>query len=341
MKTAKKKAPSPKKNSKKIQTQVQEERELAKAVTRSLDLTYLSKMAESWVAAKQKDRIEEKGTDAVLNPKYKGPLPTPKKLARTLAIHYARIQKERVRFGNAIIAFHKAGLPVTPLALNYSMFKRYEVRLKKILQRMGEAHPVWDLFLKDIKGFGGFTAALLFSVVNIRTFARPRDLIRFAGFATTDGLADRKKKGEQLKYHPDLKVALWRAGKFLMMAKEGTYRPFYVAAKERYQKLHPVPQPALSANGVPFVNYTKQHIHMMSLRKMMIRFLIDLFKVWRTQEGLPVPPSWEEREAMEKAGTWVKKEVPRTAPEKEGEKVVKGPKRKKTPIKSAPEKDLL
>lgn len=320
-----------KKISKKNLTPKEEEQEMSKQTKRSLNLEYLSKMADAWVKGKRADRLAEKGTDAVLDPTYKGPLPTPKKMTRALVIHLAKIQKERIAFGNKIIAFHKAGLPIAPLALNYSMFKVYEDRIKDILRRVAEAHPMWEGFFKGVKGFGPLMTAYVIGSVDIAGFKSPGALIRFCGYGATDGHSDRRKKGEKLKYNPDLKYALWMSSKFMVrMGKKSAYKSVYDEAKLRYQQKFPEVVEAKTADGKVYFLYTKMHIHMMSKRRMVQRLLIDAYKVWRGLEGLPVPPSWEEVEAM-------KKEVAKTAPGKEGEKEPLKPKRSKTPALTAPQ----
>ena len=266
---------------------------MSKATREALNLEAVSKMADLWMKEKRKDRLLEKGSDAVLDRDYKGPLPTPRKLLKAQLLHLARIQKERVAFGNKIIAFKKAELPVLALALNYSMLKAYEGRLKDILRRMAQAHPMWDKFLKNVKGFGPLMSAYLFGVVDIARMTSPKRLLGITGYRTRDGQIEKRRKGQKLDYDPILKYAMFLAGDFMVRAKS-SYKVVYDEAKVMYREKYPEPIPTIAKDGSTYYRYSKSHIHLMARRKMMNRFFIDLYVAWRTEEGLPLSETWEE-----------------------------------------------
>ena len=121
-------------------------------------------------------------------------------------------------------------------------------------------------------------------------------LWKYAGFDVIEGHAPKRMAGEKLTYNSQLRSMCWRTGSSLLRAK-GKFYEYYVAEKEKYvQKftnagVKIVPAAKLpKKNGKSFEGdgfISEGHIHNMALRKMIKRFLAELWLVWRKAEGLP------------------------------------------------------
>lgn len=76
--------------------------------------------------------------------------------------------------------------------------------LKEVM-RLIKHHPAWG-WLKDVRGVGPTMAGVIISEVDINRCTTVSKLWAYCGLAVgPDGKADRKKKGEKLKYNPWLK----------------------------------------------------------------------------------------------------------------------------------------
>lgn len=171
-------------------------------------------------------------------------------------------------------------------------------------------------------------------VAGIERLATVSKLWKYAGMSVVDGHSQRRVAGEKLGFNADLRMALFRLATSLMRQqgiwytgglKEGQARG-YLGHKEviRSMKLTqgfslaPTPKgrecktcnivvtekktfhcpqcgekltPKREPTGVLF----EGHLHMMALRRMIKDFLLCLWLVWRTAEGLPVPEPYEAR----------------------------------------------
>ena len=91
---------------------------------------------------------------------------------------------------------------------------------------------------------------------------------------------EQTKKG--ISFNPFVKTKLVGVLGSSFIKSGGPYREVYDNYKHRLQHM---PAHAEKSKG---------HIHNMSVRYMVKRFLTDLYKVWRELEGLPVAPEYSE-----------------------------------------------
>lgn len=127
-------------------------------------------------------------------------------------------------------------------------------------------------YLIEVKGVGPMLAAKLVSMIDIHICDTVSSLWRYCGQAVIDGKAERRVSGEKLHYNHRLKSIIFvLAGSFLRC--NSPYREIYDRAKDFYTDNRK--------------EWTKLHIHLASIRKMMKVFLQHLWLTWRKIEGLP------------------------------------------------------
>lgn len=155
---------------------------------------------------------------------------------------------------------------------------------KKMMINYGKSvGPIWD-WATSIKGLkaGGEAAKLLAQIDDIGRYDTIAKLWRFSGFAVFDGQAERAKGGEKSHYNRSLKaVCFGIADQFIKHQTPG-YIEVYYAEKQRLRVLYPEP---VKLDGV--TKFSDLHVHTRAWRKMIKKFLADLWVEWRTSEGLP------------------------------------------------------
>ena len=191
--------------------------------------------------------------------------------------------------------------------------------------------PIWNEYLQDVRGIGPAIAGILISEIDISKARYPSSLWAYSGLdVATDpqrahnpdgkGRSRRKehlttvkyvnKDGEEktrdsITFNPLLKTKLLgvlgpsflRAGvpcepdcEKKSCEKRGEHNTGYgspygeVYANERHRL----------QNHVDHKEKTKGHQHAMAIRKAVKIFLIDLYKVWREMENLPVSKPYHE-----------------------------------------------
>ena len=210
---------------------------------------------------------------------------------------------------------------------------------KKTMVNYGKAvGPIWD-WLTSIKGLGAgsLAAQLIAQVDDIARYDTVAKLWRVAGFgiypywvdedgkvmAPRDGwhwrtvkgqkekekvwketkpkdgwmlksVADRNMEGWHSPFNRKLKGVCWNIQDSFIKQQTPHYVDIYYAQKEYQRVQHPEP---VSMNGKKM--YSDGHIHNRAWRKMIKRFLRDMWLHWRELEGLPVTEPFEERELVE------------------------------------------
>ena len=186
--------------------------------------------------------------------------------------------------------------------------KRHFANLGKIL----EEFPIFTQFLDKVKGIGPAMAGVIISEIDIRRAKYPSSLWQYCGLGVeADGRGTSRRKehmhevkytnkdGEEavrqgIRYNPWLKTKMMGvlATSFLRAGvKDNPYRVAYDNYKNRLEN-HP-----------NWVERTKGNKHQASMRYMVKRFLVDLYKVWRALEGLPVAPEYSEGKLGMKHGS--------------------------------------
>ena len=219
---------------------------------------------------------------------------------RILVESFYDMQKLRISMSNRVFAYTKAGLieyinPETAL----SKLKEAEKELEKEIKEVVTKHPLWDAWFKDIKGIGPIMAA---GVIAWRDDVAKADTVsafwKFHGMAPSQTI---RKRGEKLDYSPKAKTHVFKCGMQLLKAKSH-YADIYYETKEKYAAREDIKQKHESGDAKGGMKSYKLHIHSMSLRKMIKRFLADTWIMWRTVEGLSVTKPYIFGEAAKAKG---------------------------------------
>lgn len=176
--------------------------------------------------------------------------------------------------------------------------KNEEVHLRKLAQ-MVEDHPLWDGFLRDVRGVGGTMAAVILSEFDIYKAKYVSSMWKYAGLDVVNG-EGRSRRSEHLEdveytdkngeiktkksitFNPFLKTKLIGVLGSSFLRAGGKYRDIYDDYKNRINN-HPAHD-----------EKSKGHIHNMAIRYMVKMFIQDLYVAWKEIEGLPVEPSYQE-----------------------------------------------
>lgn len=200
----------------------------------------------------------------------------------------------------------------------YEMLYQTEKKTEKTIKGLITQHPLWEKFFLGVKGCGPVMAAACISYFDIYSTRYPAGFIAYAGlnpvpYEDEDGNIYHKansksytvmrdyvdkegntKQKKSITYNPQLKSILLgvlanciikanvRTDKETgMVTVTGPYANAYMDYKIRQRSKH--------------TDYTAMHINRMALNYMMRQFIKDLWKAWRDVEGLPIPPSYEEK----------------------------------------------
>ena len=175
--------------------------------------------------------------------------------------------------------------------------------------------PIYETFLKGVKGCGVTIAGVLIRHIDISKARYPSSLWAFAGYDVVDGqgrsrrashLVEREyitRDGEVatrrgLSFNPDVKTALFLLAEQFNRSPDSTYGKILRDYKHRME-CHPkygiAAQEEYAAAVVkPDYRPSAGHRHRMAMRAAIKRFLADLYNAWRPLEGLPVAPEYSE-----------------------------------------------
>lgn len=168
--------------------------------------------------------------------------------------------------------------------------------------------PISEWLLAQ-RGLGPTMAAVIISSFDINRANTASALWAVSGLNVVDGKAPRPTKGEKLKYNAWLRTKMVgvMAGNFLKTGS--SWRQFYDDYKHRKQtQIVPVCAACegVGRKGKELCSNCKGgkspapwgksdgHRHNAALRYMVKMFLAELYVQWRTLEGLPVRPSYQE-----------------------------------------------
>lgn len=161
--------------------------------------------------------------------------------------------------------------------------------------------PIWTEWLEQVKGCGPAMSGVIISEIDIHKARYVSSLWKLAGLdVASDGRGRSRreehlvkvqytnKKGEQdernsITFNPTLKTKLTGVlGPSFLRVKDSPYARVYYEYKHRLE------------SHEKYKDVTKLHRHNMAIRKMVKRFLADLYVQWRTLEGLPVALEYHE-----------------------------------------------
>jgi hypothetical protein len=178
----------------------------------------------------------------------------------------------------------------------YAILKQSEERQFRLLGPIIEEWPIWNAFLKGVRGVGPAMAGVIISEIDISKAAYPSSIWKYAGLdVAQDGKGRSRQKqhlveieytnkaGEPatkkgITFNPFLKTKLTGVLADLFIRMKSPESDHYYNYKTRIEER----------------DLTKGHKHNMAKRYMIKRFLADLYVVWRTLEGLSVAPDYHE-----------------------------------------------
>lgn len=203
---------------------------------------------------------------------------------RFLVESYYDIQDMRIITGNRLFAIAKVlnipkeDIVETNAGTVYQGVEDIEDQIKKLLEQELKDNPVWQGYLRRIRGMGIILASgLLGYIEDISKFENVAKLWAYFGQRVVDGHAEKRHRGEKIHYNPKAKVLAWKIGESFVKAGKG-YRALYNDFKKREQEVH--------AERCPNCKSPKGHIHARAKRKTVKLLLSHLWHVWRSMEGL-------------------------------------------------------
>jgi hypothetical protein len=146
--------------------------------------------------------------------------------------------------------------------------------------------PIWERFMKNVKGLGEPTAGIIISKIgDIARFHSISALRKYSGWYPQDGKAVRKTMGSTAGFSVHLHQTLYHWGEAILKANDPHYRPMYDNFKAKIREKHPEWNDRKATKGKK-IEGIPMHIHRMAMRKTIQMFLSDLFCIWRDLEGL-------------------------------------------------------
>jgi hypothetical protein len=200
-----------------------------------------------------------------------------------------------------------------------------EKDIKHECQGLIKDWPVWNDWLKDVRGVGPIITAGLMAFIDINIATSPSKLWHYAGHhVTAEGKLPRLEKGKKRTWNRRLQTIVWNAGESFVRSGDG-YRALYDRFKEDEisKRVHSVkadPEDlageilaeSLGGKEAGFkivnkssavallkkikgrdrilVERTPGHIDRRARRRMRKVFLGHLWTVWRQKEGLSIRP---------------------------------------------------
>jgi len=186
------------------------------------------------------------------------------------------------------------------LAETYLDLVKKENLYIKHIKEIISIFPIWDKFLKDVKGVGEAMAGVIISELDPYKAEYASSFWKYAGLDVTPDGKGRSKRSESLV---EIEYIDKKGRK--KTRKSITYNPFlkakllgvlgtnFLRSKSKYADIYRNYRNRLD-NHPNHKDKIKLHKHRMALRYMIKMFLIDLYLAWRELEGLPVHPPYAE-----------------------------------------------
>ena len=198
------------------------------------------------------------------------------------------------------------------LSAQYFQLLRDEQEQFKRLGDLVSEFPIWTHFLEGVRGVGPAMAGVIISEIDIHKAEYPSSLWAYAGLdvvqVTDENTGEIRGEGrsrraahlidleyldkdgntatrKSITYNPWLKTKL--------MGVLGTIFVKQPADKSPYRKAYDDYKFRL-ANHPKWAERSKGHRHQAAIRYAVKRFLVDLYRVWRELENLPVAPEYAE-----------------------------------------------
>lgn len=182
-----------------------------------------------------------------------------------------------------------------------------ETHIKLIDSELGN-YPIYTGFLKNVHGCGPLMAGVIISEIDIHKCNSISALWAYCGLDVvvhTDDNGEIREEGRSRKaHHLAPKTCTGKDGNpreyrgitfnpFLKTKLVGVLGGCFVKLGGPYRKIYDDYKHRLE-NHPKHTKKTKKHRHNMAVRYMIKEFLADLYREWRTLEGLPVRPRYAE-----------------------------------------------
>lgn len=183
---------------------------------------------------------------------------------------------------------------------SYEKQIQQEEDMAKVIGKVVEQHPMWDAFLKDVKGCGALMSAVILTEFDIEKASRISCFWKYAGLDVAEDGRGRgrykehlidvnyiNKNGEEdtkksITFNPFLKTKLCGVLSACMLKAGGDYKKVYDDYKHRLE------------HHKKYKDDSKGHRHNMAIRYMIKMFIQDLWLKWREVEGLPITAPYAE-----------------------------------------------
>lgn len=239
------------------------------------------------------EMLENQYRAASLQPKEtQGGAAEQKARIRTLIDIYYDTQDVRIRTFNRLRTAGKVE------GINPNLLKELEKEIREYIHTELKDLPLYA-WLRGVKGIGPILAGGLISHIDIAKADHASSLWKFFGLHVKEGKAVRRRKGEKLDFNIKMRTLAWKIADSFIKRKTPFYTDIYYEAKKleseklrncamRKECLRMLSGRARRVGTAPKQPPCKLHAHYRAVRKMVKRFLLDLWVHWRNLEGLPV-----------------------------------------------------
>lgn len=170
----------------------------------------------------------------------------------------------------------------------------------KLLKPLIAEFPIWGAFLKGVRGVGPAMAGVIIAEIDITKAKYSSSLWKYAGLdVAEDGKGRSRHKAHlvDVQYTDASGEVCTKKGitfnPFLKTKLTGVLSDLFIRMKsEPYVTIYGDYKHRIASRND--ATLTKGHIHNMAKRYAVKRFLSDLYVAWRTVEGLPVAPDYQE-----------------------------------------------
>jgi len=201
--------------------------------------------------------------------------------------------------------------------------KRLEKKFQNAMKTFISKEAVYNEFLSKIRGIAEILSAnLIKEFGDCSKYDTVSKLWGHSGNSVIDGVAPKRKKGENLSFSPRLRTLTWKLSDSLMKQNKGIYKDIYNKDKERQLGITYDVGVLEKKYGKPYekedIVISQGHAHNRALRKMRKIFLDHYWCASRELNGLPTEKNYVEgvlnhvhiitwKEAIEKEGMLIKK----------------------------------
>ena len=186
------------------------------------------------------------------------------------------------------------------LVSSYLRLEKEEKEQFKVLDGVLRKFPIYREYLEKVKGIGPAMGGVIISEIDITKAKYASSLWAYAGLDVADNGEGRSRKKAHLidveyinkEGKPDTKQGI-TFNPFLKTKLTGVLGGSFNIHNPQYKSIYDNYKNRLINHPIHSTK-TPKHLHKMANRYMIKLFLVDLYKAWRTLEGLPVSTPYAE-----------------------------------------------